>query len=51
MKSLKTMFYNWVYRDAEWWQFWRPQRGGVGGTIMGVVLFIIILLTVTVVFG
>jgi glycerol uptake facilitator-like aquaporin len=28
----------WLHKDAEWWQFWLPQSGPVGGMIMGVIL-------------
>ena len=32
-------FFEWAGGDAEWYQFWRPGSGFVGGYIFGVVLF------------
>lgn len=26
-------FRRWFYRDAEWWEFWFPQSGPIGGVL------------------
>lgn len=36
----------WAFKDAKWWQFWRPQSGLVGGLIMGVVMIVALCLAV-----
>lgn len=33
---------DWLFGDAEWWQFWRPGSGIGGGAIMGVVVSILL---------
>lgn len=35
---MKRAIVAWAYRDAEWWQFWMPQSGPLGGVIFGLVL-------------
>jgi glycerol uptake facilitator-like aquaporin len=38
------MLKRWWLREAEWWQFWLPQSGpiggGIGGTLLGTIVFI-----------
>jgi hypothetical protein len=31
----------WWLRDAEWWQFWMPQSGLIGGCIVGLLMWLI----------
>jgi hypothetical protein len=40
---------SWIYRDAKWWQFWRPQSGVRGGFLLVVVAFAVIKVLVLVV--
>ena len=39
---MKRAIIEWMVRDAEWWQFWRPDSGIVGGVIFGVIIGFII---------
>lgn len=39
------MFKKWWNADAEWWQFWYPASGSIGGIIAGVIIGIIFLVT------
>lgn len=32
------MLRRWLDADAEWWEFWMPQSGGIGGAIVGGVI-------------
>lgn len=38
-----SAFSRWVLRDAEPWQFWRPQSGFHGGSIISLLLIAIAL--------
>ena len=37
-------FWAWVDRDAEPWQFWRPQSGALGGFVMGLAVVLLLIL-------
>jgi len=42
-KEVKPMIYSaWVFRDARWWQFWRPQSGLPGGLILGTGIYLVL---------
>ena len=36
---MKIEIIEWLKRDAEWWEFWHPSSGIIGGFIMGVIVF------------
>ena len=35
------MILDWVFREAEWWEFWKPMSGVPGGAILGGLLMIV----------
>lgn len=37
------VLYRWSMRDAEWWQFWRPQSGLIGGVIVALLIELIVI--------
>ena len=43
LKILKNLFLAWIEEPAEWYEFWMPGSGRVGGAIMGVVLVVILI--------
>ena len=32
--DMKGAILEWFYRPAQWWQFWLPQSGFIGGLIL-----------------
>lgn len=36
--KFKEQFQSWLERDAEWWEFWHPSSGLVGGLILGLLI-------------
>jgi hypothetical protein len=38
-KEEKAMIRKWIYTDAEWYEFWMPQSGPVGGLILSAILW------------
>lgn len=39
----RSMFDRWLYHDAEWWQFWWPNSGMIGGALLGLVCMTILI--------
>ncbi len=37
-------FHEWIIGPAEWWEFWKPQSGVVGGLAAGLVFVILMVL-------
>lgn len=35
-------FWNWLFEERPWWQFWHPNSGIAGGAIMGIVIGLLV---------
>ena len=41
---MKKKILEWMSKDAEWYEFWLPDSGIVGGFIFGVIIGMVMLL-------
>jgi len=41
MKKMTKSFTDWMVEPAEWWEFWMPMSGAIGGIIGGGMVFAI----------